>query len=645
MPSTYFYNPSLKLFAFIGIFLLASFRAQCQDIDFNTVSIADNLRKNANSVVRFNNTAIDMDSPKSMRITKQKAITVLNERGHDPYELVFHYDKSNSIKKLRVYFYDEAGNEIKKIKEKDFRDISAYDGISLFNDGRVKFYKYTPVGYPYTVYYEYEYESGNTAFIPTWRPVDDHNRSVEISTYRFSYPTDIKLQKLENNLADFNIAGDEQNGVISYSATDIPAIEQEDYSPPSSYFLPKVKLAVNKFRLEGVDGRAETWQEFGKWMYENLIVQQMDLPESTKNKIKQMVAGVKEPVERAKIVYGFVQNKTRYISVQVGIGGWMPTAASEVDKLSYGDCKGLTNYTKALMDEAGVESYYTAVYADNPRENIARDLVSVQGNHVFLYIPNKEEDIWLECTSQTVPFGYKGTFTDDRDVLVITPEGGYLKNTGKDKIEDNLLTTTAAYSIDARGKLSGDVTIVSKGIQYSQHFRLEDKPKLELEKHYKNKYWDYINNLQLQNTGFDNDRDNVAFAEKLVVSATNYATKSGDDLIFTVNAFNRLNHVPKRYRNRKLPLYISRGYTDEDHFTISIPEGYKIQQLPKPIHIETPYGWYRTSFEQSENNKIEYKRAVLIKNGLYKPEDYGSYRDFRKQIAKKDNTKIVLTKA
>ncbi|MDP4989490.1 MAG: DUF3857 domain-containing protein, partial [Polaribacter sp.] len=109
-----------------------------------------------------------------------------------------------------------------------------------------------------------------------------------------------------------------------------------------------------------------------------------------------------------------MQQKTRYISVQIGIGGWEPIAANLVDDVGYGDCKGLTNYTKALLDVADVTAYYTVVYADD-RIDVDKDFSSLQGNHVILNIPNNGKDVWLECTSQTMPFGFLGDFTDDRD--------------------------------------------------------------------------------------------------------------------------------------------------------------------------------------------------------------------------------------
>ena len=81
-------------------------------------------------------------------------------------------------------------------------------------------------------------------------------------------------------------------------------------------------------------------------------------------------------LEKAKIVYRYVQDNTRYISVQVGIGGIQPIAAIEVDELKYGDCKGLTNYTQALLDIAGVESFYTIVQAGKEIVDFDSDFAS-----------------------------------------------------------------------------------------------------------------------------------------------------------------------------------------------------------------------------------------------------------------------------
>mgnify|MGYP001126063175 FL=1 len=97
----------------------------------------------------------------------------------------------------------------------------------------------------------------------------------------------------------------------------------------------------------------------------------------------------------------------RYISVQIGIGGWKPISAEEVDENKYGDCKGLTNYTKALLRTVGIESNYCVVSAGSEIKDISEDFPSMQGNHVILNIPQEgKSDLWLECTSQDTPFNF-----------------------------------------------------------------------------------------------------------------------------------------------------------------------------------------------------------------------------------------------
>ena len=46
--------------------------------------------------------------------------------------------------------------------------------------------------------------------------------------------------------------------------------------------------------------------------------------------------------EKIRVLYRYLQQNHRYISVQVGIGGMQPISASAVYTNGYGDCKGLS---------------------------------------------------------------------------------------------------------------------------------------------------------------------------------------------------------------------------------------------------------------------------------------------------------------
>ena len=99
---------------------------------------------------------------------------------------------------------------------------------------------------------------------------------------------------------------------------------------------------------------------------------------------------------------------------------------SEVDKQNYGDCKALANYMHSLLKTVDIDSWYCVVQAGREhKESLMSDFTSMnQGNHIILCLPFKNDTTWLECTSQTIPFGFLSDFTDDRNVLACTPEGG-----------------------------------------------------------------------------------------------------------------------------------------------------------------------------------------------------------------------------
>lgn len=618
--------------------------SSAQKSEFLATTIADSLKENANAVVRLDQTDITISSQRSMNSKNHRIVTVLDSKGFAATQAYEYYDKSTTVKNIEAIVYDAFGKEIKRIKRKDFKDQSIVGGGTLFSDNRIIYLDYTPISYPFTVEFNSEVQTSSTAFIPSWMPLRGFYTSIEKSILNVVYPADLGFKKKELQFTGYDVKkGADTATQLSYIASAITAQKKEDYSPEYRDLFPKVMMGLERFHLEGVDGTATNWTDFGKWYSEKILSGTTSLPEETKVAIKAIVGDEKDPIKKAKLVYDFVQKKSRYVSIQVGIGGWKPMLATDVDRLGYGDCKALTNYTKALLEVVDVPSYNTVLYGDSYKTNIESDFVSMQGNHMILSIPNGNHYTWLECTSQVDPFGYQGTFTDDRDVLVIKPEGGEIVRTKVYADSGNTQKDKGTYTIDENGNFSGSVVIVSEGSQYASKVQKEHLPPTEKEAHYKD-YWDNINNLKLGKITFTNNKENVQFTETVQLSALNYATISGNKMIFVVDAFNQSSGNVKRIRNRKNPFQIQRGYADTDEIEINLPTGYVIEFLPSNYELKGKFGEYKTEIVKITANKLTYKRSMFLNKGKYTNKEYDDYRLFMEQVARNDNAKIILTK-
>ena len=629
----------MRLLPFLLLFT-ATQAVFAQDYSFSKINPI--LLMNADAVVRLDQMSILVKSSDYMEITSTRVVTVLNESGSKHVNAMAFYDKETSIKDLEALIYNANGEEIDKIKEKDFIDQTATGEGTLYSDSRVKFLRYTPVNYPYTIVLNKKYTTSDTAFMPRWYFLDGYKISVEKSEFNLNLPSSIKYRFKDNNLDTFEVLRTANENGLQYSAANLKAIESEDFDPEFGDFSPNVQLALEDFNLKGVSGHATNWKEFGSWVYNSLIEERGELNTSTIQKIQSLVKGIEDPKEKIKKVYQYVQDNTRYISVQMGIGGWMPISAKEVDRVKYGDCKGLTNYTMSLLKAVGIESYYTIVSADAQMKSLDFDFPSLQGNHAFLNVPLEDEEIWLECTNQVVPANFLGTFTDNRYVLKVGPNGGDLVKSRQYLPEQSKQRTIAEINIGV-DKIDAHIEIKSTGIQYNQKYGLANDSKEDIEKYYKH-YWDYVNDVHILNHELINDKDSIVTTEKVDFNTSGYLSKAGERILFAPNMLNRNEYVPKRNKDRNRDIVIKRGYLDEDDFIIELPNGYKVEANLKPTKLNNEFGEFEVSVEQLSDSKLNYKRRLLIKPGIFPKTSYDDYRNFRKTISRVDASKIVFIK-
>lgn len=632
----------MKIFYFL-IFLFVSTHFYAQNQQYNLAALQSNLTENANSIVRLNDKSIEIVSKKSMTISTKRVVTVLNDKGIGAMDAAEYFSATSKIRSIEATILNKEGVEIKKIKRRDFKENSVSEG-SIITDNKILYLDYTPVMYPFTLVFESVVETSNTAFIPSWYPVSNLYESVENNSLSILYLPELGFKYKEFNFENYpNISKAISGNTITFTAKNIPAFKKEDYSPAYQSFFPYVMFGLTSFQLEGVDGVASDWKNFGSWMYENLLKGTDELPLETQTKIKSLVGSETDPRKITQIIYKHVQDKTRYISIQLGIGGWKPMLAKDVDRLGYGDCKALTNYTRALLQIAGVPAYYTVIYGDTEIRNLQQDFVSMQGNHVILGVPIDGKICWLECTSQENPFGFQGDFTDNRTALLVKTDGGEIVQTPASTAKQNSQLSTGSFSIDAQGSITGNVVIKSSGIQYESKYWLEKKSAEELSKYYINYFW-HINNLKLSSIQVKNDKEAIEFKEEIAISAPNFGSLSSGRLMFSLNAFNPLRSVPQRYRTRMNPFEIERGFYDQDEIEITLPPEFTIEAIPDATEISEKYGFYKTEYSIVSESKLIYKRTYQINPGYYTKDEYDNFRKFSESVSKMDNAKIVLIK-
>ena len=629
-------------YTLLSLLFLVSISTSFAQDNYDASLIPTALKARANATIRNEATVVDMQSLNEVNYTVKKAITILNKNGDNHARLVLFYDKNTAIKSIKGEVYNEFGKLIGKFSQGDFRDESAVQGFSLFEDSRLKHYLPAVNSYPYTIVYTYEIRFKQNLIIPDWEPKTADDVSVEKSTYSFiCKPSDLFRIKAQNYDGKVDEKVNDKQKIMVWNVGNLPAVKGEPYSPNKENYLTQIKIAPQQFSYFNYKGNYTNWEELGKWTYENLLKGRDVISASTAEVIKDLIKNEQDDKAKAKKIYQYLQNKTRYISVQIGIGGLQPVTASEVDRLGYGDCKGLVNYLQALLKVAEIESYYCVVEAGTEKISLDPTYASMnQGNHIILCLPLKGDTTWLECTSQTIPFGYLGDFTDDRYVLACTPTGGKLLKTPKLIDQKNLQIRNAELTLGLDGNITGTVQTVFSGSQYEKNEQIINKASADQQKLLKEVY--DIDNINFDQVKYVQKKEiHPTLMENLTINIKSYGSVNSDRLFLSVNPFNIQRTVPE-VKNRTLPVFINRGYVHLDTIVYHIPENAKLTTELIDQSLQNEFGAYEIK-TKLEGNKLSYFRTMKLNSGTFPADRYAVFSRFMADINNADHVRFVFS--
>lgn len=626
-----------KLSLFIK-FLLSGFCLFAQDYPAST--IPEDLKTNANAVIRNYNESFIQNDINNAVYKANKVITILNKKGDSFAHFYIYGDKFREINNFSGILRDASGKIVKKIKKSDLITSSISDD-ALATDMYTIAYECLSPTYPFTIEYTYElkFKNGILSY-PAFNPVGRYYLSVENADYKIEIPEDIKLRSNENYKSNLHHETINGKNIYTASAKNINAIAMEPLSPPYKEVFPVILMAPAEFCYDSFCGNMSNWNNYGLWVH-NLLKGRDKLPADLVTRLNEMVKG-KKTDEKARIIYDYLQNNTRYVSIQLGIGGFQPTDAMTVAKTKLSDCKGLTNLMMAMLKAVGISSEYCVIstieknlYPDFPNFN--------QADHVILMIPHEKDSIWLECTSQTFPFGYIPKNLAGHNALIISEEGGRLCRLPSYTDKQNSKETLGDIFLDENGSARGKFTFTERLAGYEETsgtFRSKDRERIAgyIAKNIK------MPGIQINEYSTTENKSALpSISLTANVKSADFANKTGKRLFVPVCPLIKYNYDIFSSSDRSLPIYISAGFSESDTIRINIPKSYIPESLPKDISKNTPFGIMETKVVHDEST-IVYIQNIDIFSGMYDKSKYNEIKDFFSAITAATKRNLVLKK-
>jgi transglutaminase-like putative cysteine protease len=609
-----------------------------------------------NAVVLLDDTTYTVAPDGSAVEHCRRVVKILRPQGRDEGIIHVNFDKDTKILSMNVWSIGPDGHEY-AMKDKEFVDAGfpGMEGAFEFADERFRV-AHAPGADPGGVV-AYEYEQRERPYLTekTWFFQEDIPSLSQRFTLQlppgYSYGT-VWAHHPPTEAADLEGHG------WRWEIKDTPGIDlrRVPLSPSPDSLAARMTVHYSGPGLPtATDG---TWKSVGEW-YDSLFRDRAASTPEIAAKAQELTAGKADFYDKTEAIAEFVQKQVRYVAIEVGIGGYQPHAAGDIFRNRYGDCKDKATLVSAMLSAVGIHA--APVVVDTDRGVVNPDAPSIVSDHVI--------------TAIEVPKGYSSprlhsvvTAQSGRQYLIFDPtwdqtpfgqlehelQGSYgILVEGADSQliplpvldpELNTIHRTASFRLDTDGVLKGTVTERRFGDVSERRREVYAKDDAKEQTDYLDRILgrDFTafsaTDVKVENV----DALNKDFTLTYSLSADRYAKTMGPLLMVRPRVLGDLDIDTDR-KPRTVPINLDETMQATDEYSIEIPDGYAVDELPDPVKLDLGFAAYQSDV-QVTGNTLRYKRIYTIRQITLSADRYADVQKLAGTIAADEASSAVLKK-
>jgi transglutaminase-like putative cysteine protease len=608
-----------------------------------------------NAVVLLDEQVVTIDGNGNIGTDGRRVIRILRPQGRTEASMPLFFDTDEKVKNLHAYTITKTGVEF-EAKEKDAVEKSLdLDSDDLYVTARTKVIVAPEADAGSVVAFEWHKQERPYVLEHVWR----FQRETPVLKARFTLnlPSSWEYsEKWLNHEPSKPISATAQSA--TWEVQSVAGIRPEQRMPHWNAVAGRMSV---HFYGPGIQARASrTWDQFGAWFSGLAATRRTPSPQIV-DTVQRLTGSSPDVETKVRAIANWMQHQIRYVSIQIGIGGYQPHAATDIFRNKYGDCKDKATLMSTMLKQAGIESEYVIVNLTD-RAAVNPEIPSTNYfNHVILAIKLAHGEFkdagaaitdhagqrWLlfDPTDAQLRVGYiEGSMQGSYGVLVNGDHGELIKVPVTDP-DKNYLHSSGKLTLEADGSLRGEITQTAWGDAaddlraYASSRAQKDFNKII--EHGLNETFAgaSVSDIQVENLE-DFDKE-VKLRFKF--TAQSYGKNAGPLLLVRPRVFGRYEGSLDS-KERHYAYEFEYPEQRKDEFEIALPSGYTVDELPQPIRADVGFAHYEASSEWKDN-VLHYTRTMAIKDPDVPVEKIGDLRRLFGAIASDERNTAIFKKA